>query len=62
MSTTEERLIGRQELAKQLGNVHQETIRAWLKSKKLPAPDVALSRKTILWKLTTLKSAGIHVV
>ena len=57
----EERLVSRADLCKTL-DVHSETIRKWLKSGKLPTPDVALSRKTLMWRLSTLRAAGINLV
>jgi predicted DNA-binding transcriptional regulator AlpA len=41
--------------------VSSETIRRWLKEKKLPAPDVRLSQRTLGWKLSTLRGAGIKI-
>ncbi len=58
---TKERLVSRADLCSML-DVSQETLRKWLKVGKLPTPDVALSRKTILWRLSTLQSAGINLV
>jgi len=39
--------------------VTQETVRAWIKAKKLPPYDVVLSRKTKGWKRSTLIAAGM---
>jgi len=58
MSETKDRVILRSEL-QSLFNVSSETVRRWMKEKKLPKPDVALTRKTIGWKLSTLNRAGI---
>jgi len=41
--------------------VTSETIRRWLRDKKLPAPDVDLSRKTRAWKVSTLQAAGFNL-
>lgn len=41
--------------------VSGETVRRWMKAGKLPAPDVALSRKTLGWRVSTLRSAGINI-
>lgn len=38
-----------------------DTVRKWIKSGKLPPPDVALSRKTMGWKRSTLVAAGINL-
>lgn len=64
MSTTEpqDRVIYRAELYTIMGGVCAQTIRRWLKSGKLPAPDVAISMRTKGWRLSTLRSAGIGLV
>ena len=41
--------------------VKSDTIRKWLKAKKLPPPDVAISRKTTGWKRSTLAAAGVNL-
>jgi hypothetical protein len=56
-----DRVIWRSELKKEL-NVCSETIRRYLRDKKLPPPDVNLSLRTKGWKLSTLRAAGIHLV
>lgn len=56
----EDRVIFRPELQKLL-HVSSETIRRWLLARKLPTPDVALTRKTVGWKLSTLERAGIKL-
>tara|TARA_R110001592_G_scaffold141033_1_gene362279 strand:- start:2877 stop:3062 length:186 start_codon:yes stop_codon:yes gene_type:complete len=61
MIEPEDRVILRPELQSQL-NISSETIRRWLKEEKLPVPDVAVTRKTVGWKLSTLVCAGIRVV
>lgn len=58
----EDRIIWRSELPALLGGVCSETVRIWLKSKKLPPPDVDLSLRTRGWKLSTLRAAGIRLV
>lgn len=42
-------------------NVSGETMRRWLNSGKLPTPDVAMSRKTLGWRLSTLRDNGINL-
>lgn len=42
-------------------NVSTETIRRYIRDKRLPKPDVALSQKTMGWKLSTLRAAGINL-
>jgi len=39
----------------------RETIRQWIKTKKLPNFDVNISRKKQGWKLSTLRAAGINL-
>lgn len=56
----EDRVIWRPDLQKQMG-VSSETVRRWLNANKLPAPDVAMSRKTLGWRLSTLRAAGINL-
>lgn len=58
---TEDRMLSRADLADAL-RVSAETLRLWLKAGKLPKPDVALSRKTYLWRLSSLRAAGINVI
>ena len=61
MSTEEiDRVIFRPELMKTM-NVTRETIRRWMIARRLPAPDVAMSRKTLGWRLSTLRNAGINL-
>jgi predicted DNA-binding transcriptional regulator AlpA len=56
-----DRVIYRKELMEKLG-VTSETIRQWLKKGRLPKPDIALSRRTVGWRLSTLNAAGVGVV
>lgn len=58
---SEDRVIYRSELCKTLG-VGSEAVRRWMKAGKLPKPDVAISQKTLGWKLSTLRNAGIGLV
>lgn len=60
MSNTEDPIYTRASIMERLG-VSRETIRQWIKAKKLPPPDVALSRKTIGWKRSTLAAAGVNL-
>jgi hypothetical protein len=57
----EDRVIWRADLCKQL-HVCTETVRRYIKAKRLPEPDVNLSRKTTGWRLSTLRAAGVNVV
>lgn len=54
-------VIWRSELRQMCGGVCSETIRLWMKSGKLPPPDVRLSLKTMGWRLSTLRAAGIDL-
>lgn len=58
---TIDRVIYRSDLCKMLG-VGSEAMRRWLKAGKVPPPDVAISRKTMGWRLSTLQAAGIRLV
>lgn len=62
MTTQEDRVIFRDDLRKMLNNVGSECIRRWIKSGKLPQPDVAITRQTMAWKLSTLRAAGIGLL
>jgi hypothetical protein len=56
----EDRVIWRRDLQKKL-DVCSETMRRYLKDKKLPPPDVNFSSRTKGWRVSTLRAAGIHV-
>lgn len=56
----EDPIIKRSELQKML-DVCSETLRRHIKSGKLPAYDVRLSRKTCGWRRSTLRAAGVNV-
>ena len=56
----QDRVIFRTEL-QELLHVSSETIRRWLLEHRLPSPDVALTRKTVGWKRSTLERAGIRL-
>lgn len=53
-------IIWRGELHERL-QVTSNTVRRWIKDKKLPAPDVELSLRTRGWRLSTLRAAGINL-
>lgn len=53
-------LVLRKDLQAILG-VSSETIRRWLKTGKLPEPDIKLSHRTSGWNASTLKSAGVDL-
>ena len=60
MINEEDRVIFRPEL-QSLMSVTSETIRRWMKLNRLPRPDVAMSRKTLGWRISTLRNAGINI-
>ncbi len=55
-----DRIIYRRELKSTFG-VSGETIRRWMRSHRLPDPDVFISQKTLGWKVSTLRAAGIDL-
>ena len=55
-----DRVVWRREL-REMCNVTNETIRRWIKSNRLPPPDVALSYKTMGWRMSTLRASGINL-
>jgi hypothetical protein len=52
-------VIWRCDLTTKMG-VTSETVRRWIRAGKLPKPDVAMSRITLGWRLSTLRAAGIN--
>ena len=56
-----DRVIWRPDLQAML-QVSSETVRRWMKEGKLPKPDVALTQKTMGWRLSTLRKAGVNLV
>jgi len=60
MSQQQDPIIWRADLPAML-RVSSETVRKYLKAKKLPPPDVDLSLKARGWKLSTLRAAGINL-
>jgi predicted DNA-binding transcriptional regulator AlpA len=56
-----DRVLLRTEL-RGLLNVSKETMRRWLKENRLPRPDVEISRRTLGWKVSTLRRAGIDLL
>lgn len=41
-------------------NISSETVRRWLKSNRLPKPDIYPTRQTMGWRLSTLRAAGFN--
>lgn len=60
MTQEEDRVIWRREL-QEATKVSSETMRRWMKSGKLPEPDVNLSNRTKGWRISTLRAAGIDL-
>ena len=58
----DDRVIWRRDLMKMFGVTSSETIRCWMRSGKLPEPDVNLSNRTKGWRLSTLRNAGLGLV
>lgn len=56
-----DRVIYRSELCNLTG-VGSEAVRRWIKAGKIPQPDVAISQKTMGWRLSTLHAAGIKLL
>lgn len=61
MNAADDRIIYRQDLYRQLG-VTSETLRRWIKEGRVPAADIAITRRTVGWRLSTLHAAGIRVL
>lgn len=59
-SSLEDPILTRADIMARL-RCSRETVRQWLKAGKLPPPDVAISRKTMGWKRSTLIDAGISI-
>jgi len=55
-----DRVIFRPEL-QALMSVTSESIRRWMVAGKLPLPDVRMSRKTLGWRVSTLRNAGVNI-
>lgn len=60
----EDRVIYRDEFRAKMGGaagkpITSETVRVWIKLKKIPEPDVAISMRTRGWKASTLRAAGL---
>ncbi|MER2539928.1 MAG: hypothetical protein ABTQ26_11870 [Azonexus sp.] len=56
----QDRVIWRHDLQTMM-SVSRETMRQWIKKGKLPKPDVAMSQKTMGWRISTLHNAGINI-
>lgn len=58
----EDKVLYRDELCKALNNISSETLRRWLKEGRIPQPDVAISRRTVGWRYSTLLAAGVRIL
>jgi predicted DNA-binding transcriptional regulator AlpA len=58
---TEDRILFRPDLCAAL-QCSSETLRRWINGGKIPQPDIALSRKVLGWRLSSLVAAGIGIV
>ena len=56
-----DRVIWRKDFEETM-RVTSETVRRWIKTGKLPPPDVSMSRKVHGWRLSTLQKLGINLV
>lgn len=59
--TTEDPILNRRQLMAKCGWTSTETVRRALKEGRLPKPDIRLSKRTVGWKASTLRAAGINV-
>ena len=55
-----DKVIWRHDLQSMM-SVSGETVRRWIKQGRLPKPDVAMSFKTMGWKMSTLQNSGINL-
>lgn len=56
-----DRVIWRADLRKEL-NCCPDTLRRYIRDKKLPPPDVHMSQRTMGWKVSTLRAAGVNLL
>ena len=57
---TTDKVIMRHDLQSMM-SVTSETVRRWIKQGRLPKPDVAISHRTMGWKVSTLQNSGINL-
>ena len=57
---TTDKVIWRHDLQAMMA-VSSETMRRWIKAGKLPKPDVAMTSKTMGWRVSTLHNCGINI-
>lgn len=56
-----DRVIWRRDLQTAM-EVSSETIRRWIRDGRIPKPDVQISYKTMGWRISTLRAAGINLL
>jgi len=56
-----DRVLWRADLRKALG-CSPDTLRRYVRDKKLPEPDVNLTQRMMGWKVSTLRAAGINLL
>jgi predicted DNA-binding transcriptional regulator AlpA len=57
----EDRLLWRRELQPALNNVSRQAIFRWMRVDKLAKPDVHLSQRSVGWRLSSMRAAGINL-
>lgn len=60
MHTTTDPLLTRAEIVARL-RISSETMRRWVRDKRIPPPDVDITQKSQQWKLSTLHAAGLRI-
>jgi predicted site-specific integrase-resolvase len=56
----DDKVIWRHDLQAMMA-VSSETMRRWIKAGKLPKPDIAMTHKTMGWRVSTLHNCGINI-
>lgn len=57
----QDEVIWRQDFQRKM-KVCSETMRRWIRDGRLPKPDVQISHKTMGWRVSTLRAAGINLL
>lgn len=60
-TNTIDRVLWRADLRAALG-CSPDTLRRYIRDKKVPNPDVHLSQRTMGWKVSTLRAAGLNLL
>jgi hypothetical protein len=59
----DERVVYRDEFRARMGRpgkpLSSETVRVWIRDKRIPEPDVTVTLQTRGWKASTLRAAGL---